>query len=284
MGEAKIRKRNSQAYLAAHPVCVFCGGSTPATTVEHCPPRALFIDKSWPEGFEFPACAACNQGTSNHDSLVTILARGASLVGNGNEDGRLEGLLRNANRQYPGLFSRMKQSATNARKTNRIAGVRPGPGLTHQDIPFANILPEHHEAVASLAAKLTKGLYYRESGQIFPNDGCLLMHWFTNLDLFKVGSYPVFELMKPVPGELPKISRAGRKLNHQFECKITSRPHEDIFILQAAFGMSFGFVVFGDTQSGRLDDFYEQVQAEAGSAGVLTVLQSKKHPCCWSAA
>jgi hypothetical protein len=48
--------RHRRAFLAKHRYCAFCGGHATATTVEHCPPRALFQDRRWPESFEFPCC------------------------------------------------------------------------------------------------------------------------------------------------------------------------------------------------------------------------------------
>lgn len=274
MGEAKRKQNRNQRFLAENPTCAFCGGEAPATTIEHCPPRAMFIGRTWPEGFEFPACANCNHGSGDHDVLVSVLARGAPLVGSGNEDGYLRGLIGQVNQQNRGLLARMKLSGVESRRTNRSVGVVPGPGQTHQDIPFVKILPEHHDAVAALATKLTKGLYYRETGQIFPNGGCLLMNWFTNLDLFKTGTYPVFDLLKTQQGDVPKIVRSGHKLNHQFECKITPRPCDGFFILQASFGMAFGFAVFGNAQRGKLEAVVAQVQADRGSAGIFKVLQS----------
>ena len=66
---------NRERFLASNPICVFCGGVNPATTVEHCPPRALFQHKHWPEGFDFAACEACNHGTGDQDAIVAMLAR-----------------------------------------------------------------------------------------------------------------------------------------------------------------------------------------------------------------
>lgn len=172
----------------------------------------------------------------------------------------------------------MKLSGIEARQINRRAGLIPGPGRTHQDVPFVKILPEHDEAVAVLAKKLAKGLYYRETKRVFPNDGCLLMVWFTNEDFIRTGTYPVFDLLKSQPGDVPKIVRAGRRLNDQFECKMTPRPDDGFFVLQASFGMSFGFAVFGNAQRGKLEAVVAQVLLEHGSAGVFRVLQSPTLP------
>lgn len=48
--------QHRQAFLKPHSICAFCGGKNAATTIEHCPPRAMFEYRSLPEGFEFPSC------------------------------------------------------------------------------------------------------------------------------------------------------------------------------------------------------------------------------------
>jgi hypothetical protein len=124
---------NRERFLSANPFCVFCGGATAATTVEHCPPRALFQHKHWPEGFDFAACAACNHGTSDQDAIVAMLARMDPDDSVGNTDGRAAGIIKNVGNQFPHMFAKMLPSATVARRKNRELGVRPGPGQTHQD-------------------------------------------------------------------------------------------------------------------------------------------------------
>jgi hypothetical protein len=46
MGKAKNKK---QRFLAAHPFCCFCGGTEPATTIDHAPPRTCFPDRIGPD-------------------------------------------------------------------------------------------------------------------------------------------------------------------------------------------------------------------------------------------
>jgi hypothetical protein len=64
--------RHRQAFLRNHKTCAFCGGGAPSSTIEHCPPRSMFQHRQWPEGFEFPACQACNKGSSDHDLVIAM--------------------------------------------------------------------------------------------------------------------------------------------------------------------------------------------------------------------
>ena len=62
-------------FIKSHPLCCFCGGAEPATTIEHLPARIVFPKKHRPKGLEFPACAACNAQTRGDDAVLAIVAR-----------------------------------------------------------------------------------------------------------------------------------------------------------------------------------------------------------------
>ena len=72
MGEGNRRK---QAILSACPNCIYCGGNTLATTVEHMPPRMMFAGKQRPPGLEFAACKGCNHGSSHADLVASLMSR-----------------------------------------------------------------------------------------------------------------------------------------------------------------------------------------------------------------
>jgi hypothetical protein len=266
--------RHRRAFLKAHPRCAFCGGSASATTIEHCPPRAMFQFRLWPEGFEFPACEACNLGTDDHDLLIAMLARIDPFELKGDEDGKHTGLMKAVNRQFPGLFEKMMPSASEARRRNRELGLRPSPGQTHQEAGAVKVPEEVHQAVCVLARKLSKGMYYRETGSAFPDNGCLLLNWFTNAELLRAGKYVVFDLLKELGGAAPPLQRGGTYLNDQFEYKLSLSPEKDILVLQAKFGNAFGLAVFGSTLEGKLESIITRLQEESQRNGPFAILQS----------
>jgi hypothetical protein len=234
----------------------------------------MFQFRQWPEGFEFPACSTCNHGTDDHDLLVAMLARMDPIAERGNLDGRLEGMMKLVNRQFPGLFEKMLPSANEARRKNRELGLQPKPGQTHQEAGGVNVTTEMHEAVCVLARKLAKGIYYLEVGSIFPNEGCLLLNWFSNADALRDGNYVIFDLLKETGGRAPPLLRSGKYLNDQFEFKSTMSPDREFMVLQAKFGNAFGLVVFGSTLLGRLEAIVERLRAESARQGPFAVLQS----------
>lgn len=266
--------RHRRKFLTEHPVCAFCGGKANSTTIEHCPPRAMFQFRSWPEGFEFPSCRPCNHETNDHDLLVAMLARMDPFEEKGDIDGAQLGLMRLANRQFPGLFQRMMPSASEARRSNRELGLRPIPGQTHQEAGAIKVPEEFHQAVCMLGRKLSKGIYYREVGSPFPDEGCLLLNWFTNTELFRTGKYLVFDLLKELSGTAPQLQRSGVFLNDQFEYKLSISSEKKIFVLQARFGNAFGFVVFGSTLPDELEKGVTRLREQTQRDGPFAVLQS----------
>ena len=55
------KQRRLAMLAAAGAKCISCGGQAAATTEEHYPPRALFRDRAWPEGFTFSGEALYKQ-------------------------------------------------------------------------------------------------------------------------------------------------------------------------------------------------------------------------------
>lgn len=271
MGAATRYRRK---FLSLHPRCAFCDGKANATTIEHCPPRAMFQFRQWPEGFEFPSCESCNHGTDNYDLLVAMLARMDPFEEKGNMDGKQIGLMKSVNQQFPGLFQKMTPTASEARRRNRDLGLRPAPGQTHQEAGVVKVPEEFHQAVCVLARKLAKGIYYREVGSPFPDNGCLLLNWFTNADLLRTGKYIVFDLLKELGGTAPPLQRSGKYLNEQFEYKLSLSQEKDILVLQARFGNAFGLVVFGSTLLGKLEAIVTRLREQTQHNGPFAILQS----------
>lgn len=272
VGMSRIRK---QQFFREHPFCIFCGGEKMATSIEHCPPRAMFDDRSAPEGFEFSACSDCNLGTSNQDLLISWMARidytENSMVG----DQRTERLLKAVNLQFPGLIRRMLPSASEARRTNRLLGIRPPPGRTHLETGVVNITSEMVRAVEVFTRKLSKCVYFTHSRQVFPVGGCILLAWFTNVEFVKKSGFVPFSVLQNVAGVSPLMVRNKRILNDQFSYKYSSSDDGNIFALQAMFGNSFGVMIFGCVISGHLEKTLERTLGEGAlQSGPFTVLQS----------
>lgn len=72
MGASKQRK---QDFLRSNPICCFCGGENVSEEPDHMPSRTLFLDRQWPEGYEFPSCIRCNRVSRYDELVVSLLSR-----------------------------------------------------------------------------------------------------------------------------------------------------------------------------------------------------------------
>lgn len=265
MGEAKRRKSKTQELISNQPFCIFCGGSSAATTTEHCPPRSLFLNRNWPEGYEFPACTECNRGTSHDDAVVAMMAR-MSPDNSGNKDGQLQRVVRGVMQKIPDLPQKLRTSASEARKLNREIGVEPPPGMTHRDMGVALIPDEFFPAVNRFSNKLARAAYYKETGKIFPTHGCILMNWSTNATWIKHGTNVVFDILSSIPGSIPKMERARKSLHDQFSYKV-SLEGDRLMILQAQFSYSFSLAIFASSVPGQLEAIAESIHEKTSRDG-----------------
>lgn len=234
----------------------------------------MFQYRTWPVGLDFPSCAECNHGSDDYDLLISMLARMDPFDDKGNRDGRTEGLMKAVNKQYPGLMAKMMPSVREARRQNKELGLVRKPGQTYQQTAAVKVPEEFHKAVCVLGRKLAKGIFYRQASRIFSDEGCLLLNWFTNADLFRKGKYEVFESLKHLSGDIPRLQRSRKFLNDQFEYKVSISPDNDILILQAVFGKAFGLVVFGSALPDRLEPMVKKLREKTSRDGPFAVLQS----------
>ncbi len=272
MGTAQIRRKK---FFANNPTCIFCGGGEPATTIEHCPPKAMFDQKKWPEGYEFAACAKCNNGTSDQDLIIAWMARIDYTDMSAEGDTQTTGLLKAVHSQNPKLIKQLLPSAVEAKRTNRELGIKPAPGKTHAEAGVVNITPEMTIAVHTFSKKLTKAVYRMHTQKIFPTDGCLMLGWFTNVEFVRESGFIPFDVMNDIAGVTPPIERTGKSLDNRFRYKFSVTADSKLFALQAMFGNSFGLIVFGCTQAGQLEGIINKVRMSTDKVtGALTVLQS----------
>jgi hypothetical protein len=60
---------------AEQPWCVYCGGTTLGTNVDHMPPIGAFdFRKRW-RGMEYLSCDPCREGTRKMDLVAGLFAR-----------------------------------------------------------------------------------------------------------------------------------------------------------------------------------------------------------------
>lgn len=241
--------------------CIFCGGSTLATTEEHCPPRALFHLKHWPEGYVFPACKSCNNDSSDEDLMVAFLAQLDPKTQDPEKSKKGFGLMRAVHRQFPEALQKIfNKSATEARRDARKLGMTPKPGKTYQELGIANVPEEMHKSVGMLASKLTKAVYYMQTNAIFPSNGGIMFQWFTNAQKMEHGKIVLLEAAAAFSAISPPKQRSGKDLKDQFDYRYSVGEQGELHLLQVVFGEVFGFVTIFSQTPGRLESMEDSIK------------------------
>lgn len=222
-------------FLKEHPYCCFCGGAKPSTTIDHVPPKACFPDGYWPEGFEFPACEACNQGSKNDDQIVgfyTQMADFSKANLTPQDHAKRIKLGKAILRKYPDLLSNFS-SMTPVRRV--------GPIITPTPIAFSlEVPPAFTQAMETMERKLTHALYYREIGRPLTKSHAYMSSYYQIQ-----GNNGI--LTEFLNGLLPE-ERIGSRTNiksygERFGYKCGYNENEDLFMFGAQFGN--GLIVWG---------------------------------------
>jgi hypothetical protein len=142
-------------FLKSHPMCCFCGGSEPATTVDHQPAKILFPDKRRPKGLEFPACKTCNRQSSADECLLAFVSRltGAMRNPGAKPDSGFSRALESIRSFHPGLFP----LATKMVWVESRQALMPAMDVNRAEI---------NEGICRVAAKLALATYYLDCGRI----------------------------------------------------------------------------------------------------------------------
>lgn len=194
MSEFKLNRRRKAEFLKQHLVCCFCGGNTPATTVDHVPSRQMFSLRRRPKGLEVPACECCNRATASHEQVAAMLGRiypdGPTEV----EREEMRRIMDAVNTNVPGLLEEMIASFRQQERFVRANITLPGVGgVLNVSGPLLN------RSIQAFGAKLGFALHYAMTGAIVPRAGGVAVRWFSNFerltgeipaDLFRILGQP----------------------------------------------------------------------------------------------
>lgn len=249
MGEAKNRKRR---FLADNPNCCFCGGGEPATTIDHVPPRTCFPDRIGPEGFEFPACASC-QNASRLDELalgffVRLIDHDEANYRESQSDTSLAGLKNN----LPHLLPRFDLPGPAKRRAYKDFGVEKPGGVFSSDLPIVGLPEEAHEPLLRYARKMACALFYREMGRAAPLDYSVWATWSQVQNRAQMERWRKFGEMTPL---ITKGGRTNLDLGNRFAYRCNKRTSPDMFAAIAQFGqgMVIAMAVVNPESRSRMD-------------------------------
>ena len=236
---------NTAQFLKENPICIFCGGNTAATTRDHIPPRQLFRDRQWPEGYEFPACEPCNASTRNHEQFVSVLTRFYPDSATPSEQSEFKKSLAGAWNNIGQPMETLRPSARNVRLKLKELGIEKDPNLGTWEYPFLSVASsEVRTSLRLFAQKLFCALHYKHTSKIIPNNAAIAWRWFSNIQAArKEIPEGIFRI---TPGR-PVIKRNGKSLQNQFDYGFGVSDTGEIGAYFATFRFTFamyGFVSF----------------------------------------
>lgn len=174
MGERSTKRAK---FLVQHPLCCFCGGTQPASTMDHVPARTCFYRRVGPDGFEFPACQKCQTDTRLSELIFGFYARlmdsDESRYDEADGLRLFQGMLNNA----PHLIPDFELSASAKRQALREYGLTVPTSSFLDDVPLVGVPEEFHGAATIVARKLVLATYYREMKAIVEPDSRVMIRW-----------------------------------------------------------------------------------------------------------
>lgn len=246
MGEASRLKRQRlserEQVLAAENRCIFCGGETPATTIEHTPPRGMFVNRHAPQGYGFAACRACNAGSSDADEWVILLtAMDPTMTRNRPGYQALLKTARSLQGRHPDQFAILIGTASSRRRAAQAAGLLPPIGQARGELPIATMPPLMISSVKEFGRKLAKALHYKHTGRIVPASAAVHVQFFTNISAIR---RPFSSEMFDALDGRPHVSRARIALGDQFNYRYACSDAGDLSAYICTFRKAFLLVLY----------------------------------------
>lgn len=210
MGEARQRSRSRAKILAGDARCIYC--ESPATTIEHMPPVAMFKNRQRLSGFEFPACLECNTATRAADAAACFFARISpqqfAPKWEIDEAYKLVGTLA---RLAPSFIGELFDE----RVTSRIWMKGRDPVATPKTSIVLNG-PVTRALMQAFTAKLGMALYAEHIGAPLPNGGAVFTKFFFNHGLTRGEAEATLQIL-PVMGQM-RMGRqsSGRQFNYRY--------------------------------------------------------------------
>ena len=235
MGEAKRRRKLTQQVLERFGFCIYCGGSSIATTADHVPPRAVFNLRGRPNGLEFPACDECNRASRVDEQVVAMFSRVYPDAASVAERDELSSLIRAVRNNSPEIIDELKPSFRQ-NKIARQSGVNSlGGGVLNCRGPRLN------RAILSFAGKMGYALHFHLLGKPVSPAGAASVWWLTNYQAMK-GEVP--EHLQSLLGA-PETLRQGRwEVSNQFQYASVGAVEGTMSAHFASFRYSFAICAF----------------------------------------
>jgi hypothetical protein len=240
MGTRKLKRAK---FFAEHPWCCFCGGGTVAATEDHVPSRAIFDSRKWPEGYNFPACNACNAVTRRDELIIAMMARIRNRDDHTNDeqqDREMRRAMDGVRNNFPNAYREMRVTANDVRRFLKNTGRERHASASLSDVPVIKVGdPEFLAAIRAFATKLMCALHYKHTGMVVPPKGVIASWFFSNVQVFD-GQIPP-NILSLVQGQ-PSLVRSKNDLHDQFSYQFALAAEKTTSVFLCSFRESFALI------------------------------------------
>ena len=215
MGEARKRQTQLQRTLAKQPWCIYCGGATRGTSLDHMPPITMCDARLRPPGMEFVACKDCHEGTRGLDQVAGLLCRVYPNSPSPTAPAEIAKIIRGVRNNHPDVFLELRPQPLPSEYAQT------GRGVMADGVAAFNIGDKTHAIMLRFGARAAMALHHHLTGEIVPDTGGVWSTWHTNERLIK-GDFPSdFADMLP-PSQTLRAGRNTLEGQFDFASRVTS--------------------------------------------------------------
>jgi hypothetical protein len=175
MGQARQKQTRLQQMQTKQPWCIYCGGTTHGTNVDHMPPTGVFDLRKRLAGMEYLSCEPCREGTRKMDAVAGLLSRlYAMKPGTPAITQEIRKCIAGVGRNVPKVLSEMHVEKD-------LRGVRHD---AHTALPDASAVLSTGSTASSyltaFGARVALALHFELTREILPAMGGMFVRWLSN--------------------------------------------------------------------------------------------------------
>jgi hypothetical protein len=239
MGQAKIKQYNRRQFLREHADCCYCGAK--AETTDHCPPRAFFINRRWPEGYEFPACSSCNDAARKTEQVIACCFR--FKITDGEISDELKRLIIGVRNNHSEVFHDWSSPGSAKRRRLLKEGFGElGSQLWRDGLGASEIGSTQMSLLLQFGAKLGQALYYKHNSKILR--GRVIVHLISFIN-----NYDFLDAALRMAPIQSLTQRCNVDLGPQFSYRCNHTPDPGVLYAVVRLGEQQGYQLFAFTEA-----------------------------------
>jgi len=201
--------------------------------VDHVPGRVCFPERAYPETFEFPACAICQNATRLDELAFGFFVRMFDRNPENFDGAAVQKLITGMKNNLPHLLPNPHHNTRYKRTALKGMGFDFPLGQPISDAPVVSLDPRAHEPILKYAGKIALALYYREQARIAPSEHYLWTYW--EQTSTPRGAKRLQSFLDITPG-LTVGTRSNLNFGDRFQYRVNKSGSPDVIATLVSFG------------------------------------------------